>query len=62
MTPDITIGGGEGVQIQGIASDYVLVLIDGVPVVGRSSGNLDLSRFAVGNIQQIEVVKGPSSA
>ncbi|RDY59258.1 TonB-dependent receptor plug domain-containing protein [Flagellimonas nanhaiensis] len=62
MTPDATIGGGEGVQIQGIASDYVLVLIDGVPVVGRSSGNLDLSRFAIGNIQQIEVVKGPSSS
>ncbi|WP_422861645.1 TonB-dependent receptor plug domain-containing protein [Flagellimonas sp. W118] len=62
MTPDATIGGGEGVQIQGIASDYILVLIDGVPVVGRSSGNLDLSRFAVGNIKQIEVVKGPSSS
>jgi outer membrane receptor for ferrienterochelin and colicins len=62
MTPDATIGGGEGVQIQGIASDYVLILIDGVPVVGRSSGNLDLSRFAVGNIKQIEVVKGPSSS
>ncbi|WP_222981512.1 TonB-dependent receptor plug domain-containing protein [Flagellimonas meishanensis] len=62
MTPDVTIGGGEGVQIQGIASDYVMVLIDGVPVVGRSSGNLDLSRFAIGNIKQIEVVKGPSSS
>lgn len=62
MTPDATVGGGEGVQIQGIASDYVLVLIDGVPVVGRSSGNLDLSRFAIGNIKQIEVVKGPSSS
>ncbi|WP_350287868.1 TonB-dependent receptor [uncultured Croceitalea sp.] len=62
MTPDATIGGGEGVQIQGIASDYVLILIDGVPVVGRSSGNLDLSRFAIGNIKQIEVVKGPSSS
>jgi outer membrane receptor for ferrienterochelin and colicins len=62
MTPDVTIGGGEGVQIQGIASDYVLILIDGVPVVGRNSGNLDLSRLAVGNIRQIEVVKGPSSS
>ncbi|BFP42318.1 TonB-dependent receptor [Flavobacteriaceae bacterium GF1] len=62
MTTDATIGGGEGVQIQGIASDYILVLIDGVPVVGRSSGNLDLSRFAIGNIKQIEVVKGPSSS
>ncbi len=62
ITPDATIGGGEGVQIQGIASDYVLILIDGVPVVGRSSGNLDLSRFAIGNIEQVEVVKGPSSS
>ncbi|MEO0527149.1 MAG: TonB-dependent receptor [Bacteroidota bacterium] len=62
ITPDVTIGGGEGVQIQGIASDYILVLIDGVPVVGRSSGNLDLSRFAIGNIKQVEVVKGPSSS
>ena len=62
MTPDATIGGGEGVQIQGIASDYILVLIDGVPVVGRSGGNLDLSRFAIGNIKQVEIVKGPSSS
>jgi len=62
LTPDATIGGGEGIQIQGIASDYILVLIDGVPVVGRSSGNLDLSRLAIGNIEQVEVVKGPSSS
>lgn len=62
MTPDATIGGGEGVQIQGIAADYIMVLIDGVPVVGRSSGNLDLSRIAVGNIKQVEIVKGPSSS
>ncbi|MEX0275601.1 MAG: TonB-dependent receptor plug domain-containing protein [Flavobacteriaceae bacterium] len=62
MAPDATVGGAEGVQIQGIASDYILVLIDGVPVVGRAGGNLDLSRFAIGNVQQIEVVKGPSSS
>lgn len=54
--------GLEGVQIQGIASDYILILIDGVPLVGRSSGNFDLSRLTVGNIKQIEVVKGPSSS
>ncbi|MGB5820247.1 MAG: TonB-dependent receptor [Saonia sp.] len=54
--------GFDGVQIQGIASDYVLILIDGVPLVGRSSGNFDLSRLAVGNIKQVEVVKGPSSS
>jgi outer membrane receptor for ferrienterochelin and colicins len=54
--------GFEGVQIQGIASDYILILIDGVPLVGRSAGNFDLSRLTVGNIKQIEVLKGPSSS
>lgn len=54
--------GFSGVQIQGIASDYVLILINGVPLVGRSAGNFDLSRLTVGNIKQIEVVKGPSSS
>lgn len=54
--------GFEGVQIQGIASDYILILIDGVPLVGRSAGIFDLSRLTVGNIKQIEVVKGPSSS
>ncbi len=54
--------GFEGVQIQGIASDYILILIDGVPLVGRSAGNFDISRLTVGNIKQIEIVKGPSSS
>ncbi|WP_111684636.1 TonB-dependent receptor plug domain-containing protein [Winogradskyella tangerina] len=60
MVPDES--GFSGIQIQGIAADYVMVMIDGVPLVGRSAGNFDLSRLAVGNIKQIEVVKGPSSA
>ncbi|SNR64869.1 outer membrane receptor for ferrienterochelin and colicins [Maribacter sedimenticola] len=54
--------GFQGIQIQGIASDYILILIDGVPLVGRNAGNFDLSRLTVGNIKQIEVVKGPSSS
>lgn len=53
---------GAGVQIQGLSTDYVLVLIDGEPVIGRTKGNLDLSRLVVGNIDRIEVVKGPSSS
>ncbi|MCD8445589.1 TonB-dependent receptor plug domain-containing protein, partial [Tenacibaculum finnmarkense] len=55
-------GGSQGVQIQGVAADYTLILIDGVPVVGRASGNIDLSRLSVNNIKQIEIVKGPSSS
>jgi len=54
--------GFEGIQIQGILSEHILMLIDGVPLIGRSSGNFDLSRLTVGNIKQIEIVKGPSSS
>lgn len=55
-------GNSEGVQLQGVAADYTLVLIDGVPVVGRAAGNIDLRRLTVNNIKQIEIVKGPSSS
>ncbi|MGB1042586.1 MAG: TonB-dependent receptor plug domain-containing protein [Tenacibaculum sp.] len=56
------VGNSEGVQMQGIAADYVLIMIDGVPVVGRTAGNIDLERLTVNNIKQIEIVKGPSSS
>lgn len=53
---------GTGIQVQGFDSDYTLILIDNQPVIGRTAGTLDLNRLAVGNVQQIEIVKGPSSA
>ncbi len=55
-------GGGEGIQLQGMDSQYTLILIDGVPLVGRLAGTLDLSRISIGNIKQIEVIKGASSS
>jgi len=55
-------GGGEGLQMQGLDSAYTLILIDGVPLVGRSAGTFDLSRITVGNIERIEIVKGASSS
>jgi outer membrane receptor for ferrienterochelin and colicins len=53
---------GQGVQIQGFSPDYTLILVDGEPLIGRTAGTLELSRLAVGNIKQIEIVKGPSSS
>ncbi len=58
------IGGGSrsvGVQMQGFGSEYVIVLIDGQPMVGRNNGNFDLSRISISNIERIEIVKGASS-
>lgn len=53
---------GTGIQVQGFDPDYTLIMIDGSPVIGRSAGTLDLTRISVQNVEQIEVVKGPSSA
>ena len=64
-TGSSAVGGGifgNGIQIQGLSPDYTLILLDGEPIIGRQGGVIDLSRFTVGNIRKIEVVKGPSSA
>jgi outer membrane receptor for ferrienterochelin and colicins len=53
---------GNGLQMQGMNPDYTLILVDGEPLIGRTAGTLELSRLAVGNIKQIEIVKGPSSS
>ena len=60
IVPDF--GGVLGIQMQGLDAQYTLILIDGVPLVGRSAGTLDLSRVTVNNIKQIEIVKGASSS
>ena len=51
-----------GVQMQGFGSEYIMVLIDGQPMVGRNNGNFDLSRISVSNIERIEIIKGASSS
>jgi outer membrane receptor for ferrienterochelin and colicins len=61
VVPQIN-GQGNGIQIQGFNPDYTLILIDGEPLIGRYTGSLELSRLTVGNIKQVEIVKGPSSS
>lgn len=53
---------GTGLQMQGFDPDYTLIMIDNQPVIGRSAGTLNLDRLSVGDVKQIEIVKGPSSA
>ncbi len=53
---------GAGIQLQGLDPEYTLIMIDGLPLIGRLNGVLDLSRLSVANIAKIEVIKGPSSA
>lgn len=58
----LTSDHGTGVQVQGFDSEYTLIMLDGQPLIGRTAGTFDLSRISVGNIEQIEMMKGPSSA
>lgn len=53
---------GNGLTIQGIGGENIQIMIDGVPVIGRVGGNIDLSQINVQNIQQIEIIEGAMSA
>ncbi len=52
---------GSSVRIQGLGGEHVKILIDGVPMVGRQNGILDLSQINVASIDHIEIVEGPMS-
>ena len=53
---------GTGVQMQGLDPAYTLILLDGEPIVGRTAGTMELTRFTVANIERIEIVRGPASS
>lgn len=52
---------GSGMSLQGISGENVKIMIDGVPVVGRLNGNIDLSQINLQEIARIEIVEGPLS-
>lgn len=53
---------GSGLQMQGMDPAYTMILIDGQPLIGRLTGKFDLNRITVANVEQIEILKGASSA
>jgi outer membrane receptor for ferrienterochelin and colicins len=55
------VGGDLGISVQGLRPQYTLILVDGVRQIGRTNGALDLDRFGVEDLEQIEIVRGPSS-
>ncbi|SDL47871.1 outer membrane receptor for ferrienterochelin and colicins [Catalinimonas alkaloidigena] len=52
---------GTSVSLQGLGGENVKILIDGVPVVGRQDGILDLNQLQLDDIARIEIVEGPMS-
>ncbi len=53
---------GTGLSINGLNGQNIKILIDGVPVIGRENGNIDLSQILLSNVERIELVEGPMSS
>ncbi len=52
---------GSSASIQGVGGQGIKILVDGVPVIGRMDGSLDLSQLNLANIERIEIIEGPMS-
>ncbi|GAA4845655.1 TonB-dependent receptor [Algivirga pacifica] len=59
LSQDVALG--TGVSMQGLSGENVKILIDGMPVVGRLDGNIDLSQLNLSEIAHIEILEGPLS-
>jgi outer membrane receptor for ferrienterochelin and colicins len=52
---------GSSLSLQGLSGEHVKFLIDGVPVIGRMDGNIDLNQLNLYNADHIEIIEGPMS-
>ncbi|MDE0771482.1 MAG: TonB-dependent receptor [Salibacteraceae bacterium] len=52
---------GSGMSMQGISGQNVKIMVDGVPVIGRLDGQIDLSQINLNEVERIEIVEGPLS-
>lgn len=53
---------GYEASLQGMSSDQLLILVDGMPLAASTGSAVDLSQFAVLDIERIEIIKGAASA
>jgi len=52
---------GASLSLQGLSGEHVKYLIDGVPVIGRKDGDIDLNQINLYNVDHIEIIEGPMS-
>lgn len=50
---------GSSISMLGIDGQNVKIMIDGVPVIGRQDGNINLSQINLNGIERVEIVEGP---
>jgi len=52
---------GVSVSMQGLGAEYVVVLVDGQRQLGRVDGALDLEQYSAGELDRIDVMRGPGA-
>lgn len=52
---------GTSLSMQGMGGENVKILVDGVPVIGRLDGGIDLSQLDLTGIERAEIIEGPLS-
>lgn len=52
---------GSSITLQGLKGEHIKFLVDGVPVIGRMNGNIDLDQLNLYNVAHIEIIEGPMS-
>jgi len=55
--------GGSNINMLGLTGQYVKILIDGVPIIGRQgiSNEVNINEVDINTIERIEIVEGPMS-
>ena len=53
---------GSSMTMNGMSGQNIKFLLDGVPVIGRLDGDIDISQLLLSNVERIEIINGPMSA
>ncbi len=52
---------GSSVSMNGLSGQNVKIMVDGVPVIGRENGSIDISQLNLNDIERVEIIQGPMS-
>lgn len=50
---------GGGLSMNGMGGNNLKIMVDGVPLVGRLNGEIDLTQIQIDQYERIEIVEGP---
>jgi len=57
-----SVDGGSMLNLMGMDSRYILILVDGQPVTGKFNNRVQLDHISTNDVQKVEIIKGPNSS